>query len=438
MLQSSRERSGRARAAGLALGLLAAAVPLLAGRMANADTPTNHTVRASTGTIVNAAPGSVLTGLTDGQNIAIRVTQAGPTDPIYAINQVRECKGGANIANQADMGPSYTGLCSDGPLSDGTNYKVGPAFKANPTDNFIDINFKVGVGSKNVYYDDGEPHYDNFVTCDATHSCSLWIEIARNAGSDFVHYDLDFLGQPGSPTAVAATCTDGGANVSWAAPANTGHGTIDQYTVTATPTGAGAAVAPVNVSGTTLNTAVNGLSLGESYDITVTARNIGTAIPAQNFTSAPSAPVSVTRCLNGPVLSVVRVTNGSADLSWTYSGPAGFTGFEITVTPTNPSGPAQVIAVGAASNTAHLTGLTNGTTYKATVKTVYSNTVSKASNTVTFVPVKQFLNVAGPSTNLGCTGASGPAVIGGDSTTGLPDGAPNHCTYKVGSLQGDI
>ncbi len=85
---------------------------------------------------------------------------------------------------------------------------------------------------------------------------------------------------PGAPTNVTATATNGGATISFSAPADTGGSPIASYTVTVSPDGASL---PVGGSPVTLG----GLTNGKAYTFRVTATNTaGTTGPASAASSA--------------------------------------------------------------------------------------------------------------------------------------------------------
>ena len=248
MTGTFRERRRRVGVAGLAIGLIATVIPLLSATPASADTATTTTVLASTdATAPSITRPGPLTSLVNGQVVTIKVTEASAADPIISIAAIRQCEGNAPITNPGDLGPTNTGYCLSSPFNGSSDSVKTNITKAAPTDNFIQTTFRVGTGTEPVTFDNGGGNQINTITCDATHGCSLWLQIGRGTSNDMVHYDLSFLlSQPGAPTAVAAICTANGANVSWTAPANNGGAVISNYTVTATPTGGGAAVTPVS------------------------------------------------------------------------------------------------------------------------------------------------------------------------------------------------
>jgi hypothetical protein len=162
------------------------------------------------------------------------------------------------------------------------------------------------------------------------------------------------------------------------------------------------------------------------------------------------------------VLAPAVVGDGAADLSWTYSGPAGHTGYEIRVQQISPAGPDQVIAVsGAGTLTRTVTGLTNGTLYRATVRAVYPTSFSAYSNAQDFSPASTFItqtikvrrpqgalvltqvctqgSVGGtaPGAPAWNTTGGSPAVAGGYYTGGTADPLYSQYPYPQDALTGD-
>lgn len=90
---------------------------------------------------------------------------------------------------------------------------------------------------------------------------------------------------PGAPTAVRAVAGDARADVTWAAPVETGGQAITGYTVTAVPGGATCSTAG------TLSCTVTGLTNGQAYVFQVTARN-ATGVGPASAISNEVTPVS--------------------------------------------------------------------------------------------------------------------------------------------------
>lgn len=435
MTGTFRERRRRVGVAGLIIGLLATAIPLLSATPASADTATAHTVTASTSSQTNVLRPTALTGLVDAQTVTVRVTEAGPSNQISGIVAVRQCEGGVNIVNAAEMGPSNTGYCLDAPLSAGSHSVRGPAVKLQPADNFIDITFNVGIGSRTVAYDDGSPQ-TNLITCDSLNDCSLWIQIARAGGNDFVHYDLKFLGAPGAPTA-AATCTATGANVTLTPPAFNGNSPIASYTVSATPTDGGAAVAPVTTA--TTSAAFTTFTPFKLYDITATATNAG------GQTSVASAPVvGVKTCPAGPTNVQTVVAPGQVTVSWLYADSANASGYEVVLRNASQGNALTTVTVTPGSNLDEvITGLTTGDQYFAKVRATYAGSnFSAYSAESQFSPppntlITQTITVRRPAGALVLTQVCSPGGTSPTITGGGPDPLFPQYPYPEDPTTGD-
>ena len=103
------------------------------------------------------------------------------------------------------------------------------------------------------------------------HQCDIVVQFQITGSQVWFTAPLTFAApptNPGAPTGVSGVPGDGQCTVSWAAPADTGNSTIDQYVVTTTGTGA---PGPITVPGTTTSTVVSPLTNGNSYTFTVHA-----------------------------------------------------------------------------------------------------------------------------------------------------------------------
>jgi hypothetical protein len=389
--RSIRVRKRRLGMAGLIASLVATAVPLLgAATPAAADIVTTSTVTASTGATpiaqTNVASGGTLSGLVDGETVTIHVAAPTAAD-LGGIVQARQCDTGVVITNSADMGPSNTGFCLDAPFAGSTGQSdVSNIAKASPSDTSLDFTFKVGTGTRSVAFDDGTSPPPNVITCNATSpSCTLWIEIARNGGSDFVHYDLAFLSAPDAPVATADPAC---AKVSWTPAAFTGNAALTTYTVEAVSGDGGVAPAPLTINEPTHTATFAGLTPFKSYTATVKATNAG------GLTSVASSPVALVTagCVGGPVQGDPTVAAPNVTINWSAPPVAGFDGFDIVLTPTSPAGPALApIHVAAPATSKLVTGLSNGVVYSSVVTATYGASSSAPSNAKTFVIVNTAL-----------------------------------------------
>ncbi|MBI3969634.1 MAG: fibronectin type III domain-containing protein, partial [Chloroflexi bacterium] len=177
---------------------------------------------------------------------------------------------------------------------------------------------------------------------------------------------------PGAPVDVVAVRRNSEATVTWSPPASNGGSPVTLYAVASS---GGQAVTTASTT-----TIVTGLSNGTAYSFTVTATNdvgTGPASTASNEVTPRDVP--------GAPVNVVAVRgNGSAAVTW--SAPASDGGFAITsyLVSATPGGQATTWTTGPLSAT--VTGLTNGTTYRFTVRAVNvegDGAASALSNAVT-------------------------------------------------------
>src|SRR5664280_1188921 len=171
---------------------------------------------------------------------------------------------------------------------------------------------------------------------------------------------------PGAPSAVSASAADASAAVSWTAPSSNGGAAVTKYTVTASPGGRTA-----TTTGATKAT-VTGLTNGTAHTFTVSATNAVGTSPA----SLASAVVTPKTVPGAPTGVLATPGNAAAAVSWTApssNGGAAITQYTVTASP----GARTATTPGATQ--AALTGLTNGTAYKFTVKTTNAAGSSPAS-----------------------------------------------------------
>ena len=246
------------------------------------------------------------------------------------------------------------------------------------------------------------------------------------------------LAYPGLTTAHADKIT-----VTWT-PAVDNGSVLTKNTLTATPVGGGPAVTATVAGGATATGIITGLAEGTPYDVTVTATNaVGTG-PA----SSPPALVMTFTVPNAPT-SVVATpgVQGSANLTWAAPGDNGSTITKYTLTP-SPACPActgLTVTGTPAPSSAHVAGLTVGTTYTFTVNatnTVGTGPSSGPSNPVTSAGLPQ------APTNLSATPGdsqltvtwTAPVANGNPVTaynvTATPVGCPSGCPPVVGVTVG--
>lgn len=325
-----RSRTGVHRAVGVPIALCIVLAVTLLGSLAGADTPTVHQVRASVGAQSNVAPPGPLTNLSvvadSPSSITLRVTE-GTGQTISGLNRIALCKGGIAVSNVADLFPSDTGNCLDQPLQPGTLSFVTNVTKATITDNFIETTVKVGSGTRQVPFDDGGGAQTSTITCDATHDCSLWIQIARTGGNDLVHYDLDYGAASGTTTSTTAAP---GSTTTTTAPTTTTTSTTTSSSTTSTTAAPGSTTTTTAAGGSTTTTTAAGGSTTSTTAFTPMATCASTA----STTSTTVAGASTTSTTAGSsTTSSTSTTSTTLPSGTTVSGSAA-AGGTITVSST--------------------------------------------------------------------------------------------------------
>ncbi|HVU92988.1 MAG TPA: fibronectin type III domain-containing protein, partial [Jatrophihabitans sp.] len=180
---------------------------------------------------------------------------------------------------------------------------------------------------------------------------------------------------PGAPTGVTATRGAGSASVAFAAPADNGGAAVLDYTVTAAPGGASATCASSPC-------VVSGLANGTSYTFTVHAtNNVGNG--AESDGSAPVTPATVPGAPAAPT-----VTRGDRSVDVTFGAPASDGGSPITGYVVHIwDGETEVATQACETSPCTVPGLTNGTSYVATVSAVNDvDAGPQSSPSTAFVP----------------------------------------------------
>lgn len=229
---------------------------------------------------------------------------------------------------------------------------------------------------------------------------------------------------PGAPTAVAATATQGGAHVTWAAPAADGGSPVTGYQVSWVDTTNAAGSGTSAVLGAGVFADDLALTVGHSYTVTVAAINTaGTGTP-----SAPTAAVVPFTIPGAPTAVTGTSTDGAVDLAWTAPASDGFSpinGYEIAWTDTSDlsgNGNNTLSPTGVAT-TAHITGLVNGDSYTFTVTA--TNSAGPGPVSATSAPVTPAALASAPRTVTAVAGSSratvswtAPANTGGAPVVG--------------------
>lgn len=178
---------------------------------------------------------------------------------------------------------------------------------------------------------------------------------------------------PGAPSVVNGNAQ---VSVSWDVPAQDGGLPIIDYTVTADPGGR-----TCTVEAPTRNCTVSGLTNDQAYTFSVVARNlVGSSTPsAASRAAAPTAGVpSAPRFLRGNQFGDARIR-----FFWNSPerAPVAITGYRLTLSPSGAT-----CETNSSTTTCDIEGLTNGTTYTATVVATSTNGDSAASTPITVRP----------------------------------------------------
>ena len=234
------------------------------------------------------------------------------------------------------------------------------------------------------------------------------------------------FGVPSAPTGLTATPGNDQVTLSWTAPANGGGCGFYAYEVfdgtTSPPTTFVGYVGIFN-PGTTTDT-ITGLTDGQVYYFDV--ETISLCLE----TSAPSNVASATPAVTVPDAPFITTATGGYEqvtLSWTTPNDGGspITGYAVyegtTAGGENYTTPATTTAVG--TNTATITGLTDGTRYYFTVKAINAKGDSVPSNEANATPAP---TAPAAPTALTATPGNGQVVLnwtaptytGGDPITG--------------------
>ena len=237
-------------------------------------------------------------------------------------------------------------------------------------------------------------------------------------------------GTPGAPTIGTATAGNAQAAVSFAAPASNGGSPITSYTATSSPGGRTA-------TGTSSPLTVTGLTNGTAYTFTVRATNA----VGMGAASAASNSVTPTGSTPGPTVpgapTIGTATAGNAQATVNFTAPASNGGSAIT-SYTVTSNPGGRTATGA-SGPLIVTGLTNGTAYKFTVRAtnaVGTGAASAASNSVTPTGSTPGPTVPGAPTIGTATAGNAQATV--SFTAPASDGNNAITSYTVTSSPGGI
>ncbi len=182
---------------------------------------------------------------------------------------------------------------------------------------------------------------------------------------------------PQAPTGLVLTPGDGQLTLNWAG--STGATKYDLYwSIHPQVTTANTKVAQVTSPCT-----LDGLPNGHTYYVALVARNAGGSSALSGEVNGTPAPDTTPPA--NPASLTVTAGNAQVSLSWSNPTDADFAGVQITWTPTGGS-PAQPLTLAKTNTSTTITGLTNGTSYTFTVKSVDTVGNRSAGSTVTGVP----------------------------------------------------
>ncbi|MFP5347593.1 MAG: fibronectin type III domain-containing protein [Actinomycetes bacterium] len=175
---------------------------------------------------------------------------------------------------------------------------------------------------------------------------------------------------PSAPAAPEVAAGDARVTASWTAPDSDGGSPLTGYVVTAYAGSDTKPAASVTTAAGATRADVPGLKNGTAYTVTVKAVNAVGSSPesARSVSVTPQPPATVPAAPAAP-----NATAGNASATVTWKAPARDGGSPLTgyvVTAYAGSNVATTQSVGAAETSALVTGLTNGTSYRFTVRAV--------------------------------------------------------------------
>jgi hypothetical protein len=216
---------------------------------------------------------------------------------------------------------------------------------------------------------------------------------------------------PLSPLNVTVTPGNGQATVSWDPPGSDGGTPITGYAVVSSP-----GAAAVNVSGSSSQAVVDGLTNGVTYTFTVTASNAD----GSGAASGPSPQVTPTGPPTAPLNVSATPGNGRATVTWQPSADDGGAPIQQYTVVSSPGG--IEVTVNAPATEAVVDGLTNGVSYTFTVAASNSVGQGGASGpsgavTPTGPPTAPLNVIAAPGDGEATVSWDAPASDGGSAIT---------------------
>jgi len=368
---------------------------------------TSYTVTSNPSNIpaTGSASPITVTGLTNGTtyNFTVKATNAAGTGPeSTSSNEVTPVGSGYFISGKI--------TCAGTGVSGVTVSLTGAATKGTTTDSNGHYSFS-GLANGSYTITPSKTEYTF-----TPPNLSVTIKGGNIAGKNFKGKT-----KPGVPTGVTAKAGNASATVRFTAPASNGGSAITSYTVMSTSGG-------FKQTGRSSPIKVTGLTNGSSYAFTVTATNkIGTC-------EASEASNSVTPAAKPAAPRDVTAVAGDARATIAFAPPASDGGSAITQY-TVTSYPGGIQQAGSASPIT-VTGLTNGKTYRFTVKATNSRGTGPESDRSDPVTPSEDGTVPGIPTNVSATPGVASATV--TFTPPASNGGSGITSYTVASSPGGI
>ena len=288
----------------------------------NAGPPvTGYTVTAQPGNI--SMPGTsspiVVSGLTNGQAYTFTVTATNAIGPSAASTPSSP----VTPFTVPDAPTNVTATAADGQAT--VTYQAPPS-----NGSAITLYTATSTpGNLTGTSTDGSPIVVSGLTNGSNYSFTV---VAKNLAGDgpasVSSNSVTPRTVPGAPTGVVATAGDRQATVVFTLPASDGGDPITTYIVTPSPSG-------TPVEGTSSPITVTGLTNGQAYTFTVTARNaVGNGAPSA--ASNPVSPGSPATAPGAPTAVLATAGNAQATVAFTApasDGGAGITQYTVTSSP---------------------------------------------------------------------------------------------------------
>ncbi|WP_413600308.1 fibronectin type III domain-containing protein [Curtobacterium sp. Curtsp57] len=224
---------------------------------------------------------------------------------------------------------------------------------------------------------------------------------------------------PSAPVGFRMTPGDGSVELNWAAPASDGFSPLTGYTISQSVDGGPWADVATPAAADT-SAVIDGLQNGSTYEYRIAASNAAGTGPAAS--SNPTTPFGVA---GSP--QAVKATGDDESVSLTWSAPADANGAPVTGYQVEYSSDGSTWSepIAAATGSAHVTGLTNGTEYSFRVAAVNAAGTGPWSELATATP----LTVASAPNDLAVNPADGAAVLSWTAPT--DDGGAAVTGYRV-------